>query len=114
MEPLIRPIDWPGFALTAVGLSCLIFGFEVVGRGGLPVSAVVAMIGVGVLCLAAYVWHARRTAFPVLDLRLLEITTFRIGVTGGTLTRMGIGALPSCCPSCCSSALATARSSLVS
>ena len=30
----------------------------------------------------------------MLDLRLLEIPTFRIGVTGGTLTRMGIGALP--------------------
>ena len=93
-EDNIRPIDWPGFALTAIGLSCLIFGFEVVGRGGLPGGVVVAMIAVGILCLSVYVWHARRTPFPVLDLRLLEIPTFRIGVTGGTLTRMGIGALP--------------------
>jgi len=93
-EKNIRPIDWAGFSLTAVGLSCLIFGFEVVGRGGLPVSMVTAMIVVGVLCLSVYVWHAKRTPFPVLDLRLLEIPTFRIGVTGGTLTRMGIGALP--------------------
>ena len=93
-EKNIRPIDWAGFSLTAVGLSCLIFGFEVVGRGGLPVSMVMTMIAVGVLCLSVYVWHAKRTPFPVLDLRLLEIPTFRIGVTGGTLTRMGIGALP--------------------
>jgi EmrB/QacA subfamily drug resistance transporter len=93
-EKNIRPIDWAGFSLTAIGLSCLIFGFEVVGRGGLPVSMVMTMIVVGVLCLSVYVWHAKRTPFPVLDLRLLEIPTFRIGVTGGTLTRMGIGALP--------------------
>jgi EmrB/QacA subfamily drug resistance transporter len=93
-EDNVRPIDWMGFALTGVGLSCLVFGFEVVGRGGLPVSVVVSLLLVGVACITAYIWHARRTAFPVIDLRLLEIPTFRIGVTGGTLTRMGIGSLP--------------------
>jgi EmrB/QacA subfamily drug resistance transporter len=93
-EDNIRPIDWPGFALTGIGLSCLIFGFEIAGRGGLPGSIVAAMIAIGIACIAIYVWHAKRTAFPVIDLRLLEIPTFRIGVTGGTLTRMGIGALP--------------------
>ena len=93
-EHNIRPIDWPGFALTGVGLSCLVFGFEIAGRGGLPASVVATMIVLGILCLAAYVWHATRTAFPVIDLNLLDIPTFRIGVTGGTLTRMGIGALP--------------------
>jgi EmrB/QacA subfamily drug resistance transporter len=93
-EDNVRPIDWTGFALTGVGLSCLVFGFEVVGRGGLPVSVVLSMILVGIVCISAYVWHAKRMAFPVIDLRLLEIPTFRIGVTGGTLTRMGIGSLP--------------------
>ena len=93
-EENIRPIDWPGFALTGVGLSCLVFGFEIAGRGGLPIGVVAALIAFGILCVATYVWHAKRTAYPVIDLRLLEIPTFRIGVTGGTLTRMGIGALP--------------------
>jgi EmrB/QacA subfamily drug resistance transporter len=93
-EDNVRPIDWSGFALTGVGLSCLVFGFEIVGRGGLPIGIVLAMIAVGIACISVYVWHARRTAFPVIDLRLLEIPTFRIGVTGGTLTRMGIGSLP--------------------
>jgi EmrB/QacA subfamily drug resistance transporter len=93
-EDNIRPIDWPGFALTGIGLSCLVFGFEIAGRGGLPGSIVAAMIAIGIACIAVYIWHAKRTAFPVIDLRLLDIPTFRIGVTGGTLTRMGIGALP--------------------
>ena len=93
-EDDVRPLDLPGFVLTGIGLSCLVFGFEIAGRGGLPSSVVATMIVVGALCLAIYVWHARRVAFPVLDLNLLKITTFRIGVTGGTLTRMGIGALP--------------------
>ena len=93
-EDNVRPIDWPGFGLTGVGLSCLVFGFEIAGRGGLPTSVVVAMIAVGIACLSTYVWHAKRTPFPVIDLNLLKIQTFRVGVTGGTLTRMGIGALP--------------------
>ncbi|HWE74045.1 MAG TPA: MFS transporter [Stellaceae bacterium] len=93
-EDNIRPIDWSGFFLTGIGLSCLVFGFEIVGRGGLPVSVVLTMIVVGIICILTYIWHAKRTAFPVIDLRLLEIPTFRIGVTGGTLTRMGIGSLP--------------------
>ncbi|HVA11928.1 MAG TPA: MFS transporter [Stellaceae bacterium] len=93
-EDNIRPIDWPGFILTGVGLSCLVFGFEIAGRGGLPASVVAAMIVIGIICITVYVWHAKRTAFPVIDLGLLRIPTFRVGVTGGTLTRMGIGALP--------------------
>jgi EmrB/QacA subfamily drug resistance transporter len=93
-EDNVRPLDVPGFVLTGIGLSCLVFGFEIAGRGGLPVPVVSTMIVVGAICLTVYVWHARRSAFPVIDLNLLKITTFRIGVSGGTLTRMGIGALP--------------------
>lgn len=93
-EDNIRPLDLPGFLLTGVGLSCLVFGFEIAGRGGLSTTTVTTMIIIGAICLAAYVWHARRTPFPAIDLNLLKIPTFRISVTGGTLTRMGIGALP--------------------
>jgi EmrB/QacA subfamily drug resistance transporter len=93
-EDNVRPLDLPGFLLTGFGLSGLVFGFEIAGRGGLPAWVVITMMSVGVICLSIYVWHARRTAFPAIDLNLLKIPTFRIGVTGGTLTRVGIGALP--------------------
>jgi MFS family permease len=93
-EDDVRPLDVPGFLLTGVGLSCLVFGFEIAGRGGLSTATVTTMIIIGAICLSVYVWHARRTPFPVIDLNLLKIPTFRISVTGGTLTRMGIGALP--------------------
>ena len=38
--------------------------------------------------------HARRTPNPILDLRLLSIETFRAGVVGGSLFRIGVGAVP--------------------
>jgi len=43
--------------------------------------------GLGVLALAAYVVHARRTAFPLLDLKLLRFKTFRASVVEGSLFR---------------------------
>src|SRR5689334_9986216 len=42
-----RPFDLRGFALTGIGLSTLVFGFENVGRGALPAGAVTALLLVG-------------------------------------------------------------------
>ena len=42
----------------------------------------------------AYVFHARRTPAPILDLNLLKLPTFRASIFGGFMFRLGIGALP--------------------
>ena len=44
--------------------------------------------------LAAYAWHARRIAFPLLRLSLFKVRTFRVSVVGGFITRLGIGGMP--------------------
>ncbi len=90
----LEPLDWTGFALSGLGLSTLIFGFTVAGRDILPPWAAPAMIACGAVLLAAYVVHARRTAYPIIDLKLLTFATFRTSVVGGGLFRLGIGAIP--------------------
>ena len=52
------------------------------------------MIVFGAVLVGVYVWHARRTRYPIIDLGLLSIPTFRASVVGGFTFRMGIGALP--------------------
>jgi hypothetical protein len=52
------------------------------------------MVGLGASALAAYGRHARLTAFPLLDLKLFSLKTFRASVTGGSLFRIGIGSIP--------------------
>jgi hypothetical protein len=47
----------------------------------------------------AYIFHARRTPAPILDLRLLKLATFRASIFGGFMFRLGIGA-HFCCRSC--------------
>jgi EmrB/QacA subfamily drug resistance transporter len=89
-----RPFDLRGFALTGIGLATLAFGFENVGRGALPATAVTALLLVGAVCVLAYVRHASRAAHPIIDLALMKISTYASATIGGFLFRMGLGALP--------------------
>jgi EmrB/QacA subfamily drug resistance transporter len=93
-EPEVSPLDLRGLVLTGFGLAGLVFGFEMVGRGILPGSLVMCLLAGGGLCAGAYVIHARRAPYPIIDLALLRIPTFNSATVGGGLFRMGIGALP--------------------
>ena len=93
-EASARPFDLPGFLLTGFGLASLAFGFETVGRGALPWTTVVALLGVGAICVALYVRHARRVDHPIIDLALMRIPTYAMTTIGAFLFRMGLGALP--------------------
>jgi EmrB/QacA subfamily drug resistance transporter len=87
-------LDGLGFVLSGAGLSALVFGTTVIGRDVLPPFGAEALMGTGAVLLTLYVMHARRAANPILDLKLLDIETFRSGVVGGSVFRLGIGAVP--------------------
>jgi EmrB/QacA subfamily drug resistance transporter len=93
-EPAVPPLDLVGFALAAIGVTGLMFGFETVGRGLLPVWLVGTLFAAGLAAALLYRRHAQRVAAPILDLALLRLQTFRAAVLGGSLFRVGIGALP--------------------
>ncbi|WP_395685012.1 MFS transporter [Aestuariivirga sp.] len=90
----IPPLDLRGFMLSGLGLSCFIFGLTVMGRNLLPGWMPTWLVVAGLVLLAVYGLHARRTAEPILDLRLIRIETFRAGIVGGSLFRVGVGAVP--------------------
>jgi hypothetical protein len=52
------------------------------------------LFAVGIAGVVLYVRHARRTSAPILDLDLLRYPTFRAGALGGSLFRIGVGAVP--------------------
>jgi EmrB/QacA subfamily drug resistance transporter len=86
--------DMRGFALSGLGLSVLMLGFSALGGHLLPLPVATACIVAGFVTLLLYVRHARRTAHPVLDLRLLKLATFWNGVVAGSVFRAGLGATP--------------------
>jgi EmrB/QacA subfamily drug resistance transporter len=89
-----RKLDTLGFIYVGVGLAGLMFGFESLGRGLLPIEVVVALLVVGAGCIFVYVFHARRTPYRIVDLTLFQLRIFRIAIGGGLLFRVGVGALP--------------------
>ncbi len=94
-EEDVPPLDLKGLILSGVGLAGLVFGFAVLGQEVLvPQWAALSIGATGAFFLFLYVRHARVTPHAVLDLRLLRHGTFRAGVVGGSLFRVGIGAMP--------------------
>jgi len=90
----VKPLDWVGFALSGVGLALAMFGLATMGRHMVNLGLALGCAALGVLALLGYGWHARRHPHPLVDLGLLRIPTYRIGVLGGSLFRIGIGAIP--------------------
>jgi EmrB/QacA subfamily drug resistance transporter len=88
------PFDYIGFVLSGVGLAALVAGSAAADLNGAPIGLVVGLFGIGAASVILYVFHARRTDAPILDFRLFRYPTFRAGIVGGSLFRIGIGALP--------------------
>ncbi len=93
-EPARPPLDVLGFVLSGFGLALFMLGLSTSGRHLVPLEGSIAAAIVGVALIGAYIRHARRSSAPLIDLSLLAIPTFRDGLVGGLLFRIGVGAIP--------------------
>lgn len=90
----VDPIDLPGLLLCGIAVAGLAFGLSVAGFDILPWPVVSALIAGGAVATLAYFMHARRVAAPALDFSLMALPTFRASVLGGSVFRIGVGAMP--------------------
>ncbi len=88
------PLDWVGFLLAGCGLAAAMFGFSTLGRHLVPLPIAALTLALGIVGLIGYGVHARRKAQPLLDLNLFRLATYRAGIAGGSLFRIGIGSTP--------------------
>jgi EmrB/QacA subfamily drug resistance transporter len=88
------PLDVTGLALFGSGSALLSWLLEVFGEHELPATQAGVLLVLALSLLAAYGWHAAHTAHPLLRLSLFRVRTFRVGVLGGFVTRLGVGGLP--------------------
>jgi EmrB/QacA subfamily drug resistance transporter len=88
------PLDWIGFVLSALGAALLMMGMTMLDGALIPRNAAIALVLCGILLLGGYALYAARIERPVLDLRFLRIPTYRASVMGGSLFRIGFGAVP--------------------
>jgi hypothetical protein len=80
--------------LTAFGVGALMVAVESVGAARVDVPVVVVGAVLAVVLLGAAVTHLLRAPAPLLDLRILRITSYRTTAAGGSLYRMVIIAVP--------------------
>jgi MFS family permease len=88
------PLDFIGFVLSGLAASGVVFGLSVVSLPYLPPATGLITVAVGLLSGALYLLHARRAKNPLLALELFRNQVFRSSVLGGSLFRIGIGAVP--------------------
>ena len=89
-----RPLDLIGLVLFGTGIALLSWLLEIFGEHKIDLTSAAVLLLIACSLLAAYVWHAKDAPHPLLRLVLFRIRTFRVSVSGGFLTRLGVGGLP--------------------
>jgi EmrB/QacA subfamily drug resistance transporter len=89
-----NPLDVAGLILFGSGVALLSYVLEVFGEHTLNAREILSLLAVSIVLLAGYGFHATKTAYPMLNLILFRIRTFRAAVGGSFLTRLGIGGIP--------------------
>jgi EmrB/QacA subfamily drug resistance transporter len=89
-----HPLDTVGLILFGSGIALLSYVLEVFGEHTLSVREILGLLALSLALLAGYWLHAKSLAFPLLQLGLFKIRTFRAAVNGSFFTRLGIGGVP--------------------
>jgi EmrB/QacA subfamily drug resistance transporter len=89
-----HPLDIVGLILFGSGIALLSYVLEIFGEHTLSVREISGLLVLSLALLAGYGIHAKQIAFPLLDLNLFKIRTFRAAVSGSFFTRLGIGGVP--------------------
>jgi MFS family permease len=89
-----HPLDIVGLILFGSGIALLSYVLEVFGEHTLSLREISGILVLSLALLAGYWLHAKSLAFPLLQLGLFKIRTFRAAVNGSFFTRLGIGGVP--------------------
>jgi len=89
-----HPLDGLGFVLSAIALTCLMYGTETAGVETASVLQPLLLIGASIVVGWVAVKYAARCAHPLLDFTTLKVPTFSVTVLTGSLTRVAVNAVP--------------------
>jgi len=93
-ESEVKPLDTSGFLLFGSGIALLSYVLEIFGEHTLGTDEILVLLALAVSLIVAYGLHAVHADFPLLQLRLFKLRTFRAAVRGSFFTRIGIGGVP--------------------
>ncbi|MEI7038222.1 MFS transporter [Fulvimonas yonginensis] len=85
--------DLFGFLLFGAASALLLTASELVGDQHVAWGRVGECVALALLLGVTYLWHSRRTAFPVADLALLKVRSVWVALAGNLFTRLGISGM---------------------
>ena len=90
-----HPFDWRGFLLSGVSLAALLYGFDGLAQGTLPLPLAGSLAILGLTAGAGAIVWLRKAPHPLLDLNTLRIPTFAASeAMAGAVLRLTINATP--------------------
>ena len=89
----VNPFDLSGFLLFAGASALLLTASELAGSTPVPWLRIAACTALAAVLAIVYLWHSRRTPFPVADLSLLKVRSVWVALAGGLFTRLGISGM---------------------
>jgi EmrB/QacA subfamily drug resistance transporter len=93
-----HPLDVIGLLLFGSGVALLSWLLEIFGDHQIDARLESALFLFSLGLLLAYWRHALSAPFPLLQLTLFKVRTFRVSVIGGFVTRLGMGGIPFLAP----------------
>jgi len=93
-EEHVNPLDVEGLILFGSGIALLSYVLEIFGEHTLGAFEVAGLLILSLILLIGYVIHGHRVPFPLLNLHLFRIRTFRAAVSGSFFSRLGMGGVP--------------------
>lgn len=89
-----KPLDTVGLILFGSGIALLSYVLEVFGEHTLSLPALLALLTLSGALLAAYWLNSQKLHYPLLNLHLFGLRTFRVATLGSLFTRLGIAGIP--------------------
>jgi EmrB/QacA subfamily drug resistance transporter len=93
-----RPLDVPGFVLSGLALTSIMYGTELASHQDASVLLAFGCIVSGVLLGTAALYHMARVPHPLLHTSSLKRQTFSAAVLWGSATRIGTESVPYLAP----------------
>ena len=93
-EENMHPLDVVGLILFGSGVALLSYVLEIFGEHTLSPVEIGGLLVLALALIGGYLAHAREKDFPLLELSLFRLRTFRAAVSGSFFTRLGIGGVP--------------------
>lgn len=93
-EKNVPPLDIVGLILFGSGIGLLSYVLEIFGEHTLGAVEMTGLLALALALIGGYALHATQSPFPLLQLKLFCIRSFRAAVSGSFFTRLGIGGIP--------------------